>query len=594
MITFLSKISQLESIQSVILLSGRGAPLYLSDPDRTPTDNVQLALWHEILNELNRPATLEFVYENGRYYLRNTALGYVIIGMDHDRNLPKIRAACDNTLHKLKKPGLRKKILLKMITASDDLLKPNLVKELVPFADNDVADTLINLLQQEQDFNPKVRERLQLYICQALGHCNAYQAIDPLNTFLANHQSMPNAPLNAEIREAVRISINQLQQSKPRPTGSAGQRGRSPQSVSPRDSVVKPNAATTSQPVKRQEAVSAPKVNLAQTPQITALIDTGKKDEAMALIMQLIEESANKKDFKTANHLRSWLIQIDSMALSQIVRAAHIIEEEKMASISKEHLEVWKDLAEILTQEEFASLYHAMELKTIPSGEMIARQGTLMASLFFINSGRVQIQAVSENSPIPLKIKEAGEIVGAGAFFETSVWTVNAKSVGAEIFELSREVLAELTNDHPSLESKLAHFCTSFESTSALLQKIRRNRRQFERKKISGRLSFAVLDRAGNETGIVAKGDLLDISKGGVAFSIHSSRKKNAVSLFGRKLRVSINTGIATGLLVRTGAVQAVRNQDLIGNEYSLHLKFDTNLTGSEMHHAVNAGSKKE
>ncbi|WP_163336319.1 cyclic nucleotide-binding domain-containing protein [Desulfopila sp. IMCC35008] len=590
----MSKISQLDSIQDVILLSDRGTPLYLSDPAGTQSNNIQVLLWHEILNELCRPKTLELIFTSGRYYLRNTELGYVIIGMNHDRNLPKIRAACDSTLHKLREPSLRKKILLKMLTDCNDQLKPNLIKELVPFADAEVAATLINLLQQERNFNPEVRAKLQLYICQALGHCQAYQAIRPLKTFLNDHESIPGAPFNVEIREAVRISIRQLQKAAPRPPTTPPPRPRpaTPQPASVTPPLTNPEAPPTPQSTKRKEPTAAPKIDIPEVPKIIALVDEGKKDQAIALIMQLIEESAAQKDFTTADSLRNWLMTIDSMALIQIVRAAEIIQEEKIASINKDHLEVWKVLTEHLTEEEFSALYHAMTLKTYPAGEMLAKQGTFMAALFFINSGSVQIQAMQQNSSLPLKIKEAGEIIGAGTFFEASVWTINAKSLGTEVFQLSRNTLDNLREAHPSLESKLSHFCNNFESTSALVQKIRRNRRQLERKKLSGRLSFAVLDKAGNETGIVAKGHLLDISRGGVAFSIHSSQKKNAVNLFGRKLRVSINAGIATGLLIRAGVVRAVRDQDLIGNEYSLHLMFTTKLTGSEMQQALNANSK--
>jgi hypothetical protein len=137
----------------------------------------------------------------------------------------------------------------------------------------------------------------------------------------------------------------------------------------------------------------------------------------------------------------------------------------------------------------------------------------------------------------------------------------------------------------------LSQFCSGFQSTSSLLKKIRKNRRQFERKKKSGRLSFAVLNKNGKETGIVAKGQLRDISKGGASFSIHASIKKNAVALFGRKVKISIGAGITSSLLIRSGIVRAVRNQDLISNEYSLHIKFDTLLSSNELQKVLDGGS---
>jgi len=43
---------------------------------------------------------------------------------------------------------------------------------------------------------------------------------------------------------------------------------------------------------------------------------------------------------------------------------------------------------------------------------------------------------------------------------------------------------------------------------------------------VPGRIGFVVLDTNGNTIGNEAQGNLIDISTGGVAFSIHSSQKK--------------------------------------------------------------------
>lgn len=580
--SFLSKISQLHSILDVILLSHRGDPLFLASPDTQKDYNNRISCWKQILNEFNHPHTLDAIFHSGRCYLVKSEIGYLIISMTSDKDLHRIKQACESTLPKLQAAPLRKKVLLKMLTESHDTVKPYIIKELMPVADSEVAALLISLLQQEADFHEASREQLQLFICQALGHCNSYEAIEPLNSFLASHKADPDAPLNEEIREAVRISIQQLKNNVPKQSLSAP--------GLPTEKVLKvPAKATSAAPAPAHDEKEIVAADIPMADEITGLARDGKKEEALTLISELIEEYARKKDFTTAEHLHKRMMQIDSMALTRIVKAAEIIEEEKVASIDQNHLKVWKDLTELLTGEEFGALYHKMALKTFPAGEMIATSGNILNTLMFINDGRVQIQATQQDVTIPLKIKGKGEIIGGSSFFEASVWTFNAKSQGAELFLLTQQDLDELTEEYPSLKSKLSHFCTNFETTSALLKRIRKNRRQYERQKITGRLSFAVLDREGEETGIVAKGELLDISRGGVAFSIHSAQKKNAVGLFGRNLRVSINAGMSAGLLVRNGVVRAVKDQDLIGNDYSLHIKFDTTLTSAEMQQAIDA-----
>ena len=100
-------------------------------------------------------------------------------------------------------------------------------------------------------------------------------------------------------------------------------------------------------------------------------------------------------------------------------------------------------------------------------------------------------------------------------------------------------------------------------------------------------MSFTVLNKSGEKISAEGKGNLIDISSGGVAFSIHSSRKKNAARLFGRHLRVCFNTGVSSQVVVRTGKVQAVRDIDLIGNEYSLHVEFSKQLSYLELQQIV-------
>ena len=591
--TFLRKISQLESIQDVILLSARGEPLFSALPIVSNVSLNRMSQWLDIIKKLGYPDTADLVFEIGRYFLRKTDLGYLIIGMTDGKDLAKIKAACDNTLHKLSDAGLRKKVLLRMLTDSDDAIKLNLIKELVPVADGEVAAALVALLERDAGFKPQVREKLQLFICQTLGHCNSYEALEPLKSFLARHKKAGDGgKLAVEIREAVRLSIRQLESSAPKQTTrpltltdpmppAAAQKAPAPASAG-----VPQQAASSTIPV----ITATPDVPRAAD--IAKLVSDGKNDEALSLLLQLIEENATAKQFRIADRLRTWLMQLYPMALMQIVRAAEIIEEEKMASINPDHLKIWKGLVDLLTPEEFSALYYAMELKHFGNGEMIASQGGAESMLVLINSGRVQIQAVNKGLVVPLKFKEAGDIIGADTLFEASVWTVNVKSLGTELFLLKRGDLDGLQEEHPSLESKLSHFCSGFQSTSSLLKEVRKNRREHERKRLAGRLSFALLDQDGEETGIVAKGDLLDISKGGVAFAIHSSQKKNAVSLFGRNIRVSINAGLATGLLTRNGVVRAVRDMDLIGNEYSLHIQFDQLLTATELQQALSAGEK--
>ncbi|MEE4166328.1 MAG: cyclic nucleotide-binding domain-containing protein [Desulfocapsaceae bacterium] len=581
---FLKKISALGSVRNVIFLSKRGDALFSANPDPETDQRSEATDWHQIIEELDYPPEADIVFANGRYYLKRTDLGVLVVGMRDGSDLSKIKFAGKQIFDKLADKNLRKKVLLNMLSSADDEVKPCIIKELVDFADPEVAGALMALLEKEAGFSQNARKKLLLFICRTLGYCAFPDAINSLQDLLAAHEQGGAETLSFEIREAVTVSIEQLKQCVPARPGTSGAVSKEAPSPPP---VRTESIDSSAQAGKVKETIPRAR-------ELNKLLESGKTAEALTLAMELIEKSAKNKQFALAEELRDLLIQVDSMALKQIVRAAEIIEEEKQASISSDHLEVWKNLVEVLAPEEFSALYHAMVLKKYGNGELVAEQGASLATLFFINSGRVQLLAAKGSVELKLGDRQAGEIIGAETFFDASVWTVNAKSLGAELFLLSRSSLDALHDAHPTLEAKLARFCSTFQASSAALKTPRGDRRQHQRRKLSGRLSFSVLDASGNETDSEAKGDFIDISQGGVAFSIHASRKRNALGFFGRRLRVDFYTGMSTGLLSRNAIVRAVRDMDLISNDYSVHIRFDEPLSSRELHQVIDAAEKGE
>ncbi len=568
MSTLLNNISQLDSIQEVLLLSIRGELLFCYHQDSADVVDQKITNWNDVIASMERPVAAEFLYDEGCYYLRYTDVGYLIVGIGDDLNYEKVKKACVNVQTKLADSAIRKRALLEMLTDVDDLLKPQIIKELVPLADREVAMTLLSLLKNEADFHPDVKEKLLLFICQALGHCSSHKVVGSLKKFLQKYKAGKNV-VNGEIEKAALISIRQLEldkhvEDKTSQNQTAGKVWESKGEV------------TNSVPNKKEaQRIETPP----EERQINELLDSDRKGEAVSLIMRSIETAARQKQFEKAEKLRDWLIRIDSMSLMEIIHAAEIIEEEKSASISKEHLETWKDLVDILAPDEFSTLYHSMISKNYINGEMVVEQGTFLPTMFFVNSGSVRLSAVTEDKEVPLRVLGPGEIVEGGTFFEASVWTINAKSLGADVFLLPRNKMQTLKDNYPALESKLFDFCARFQSPNAIFQRTKSSRRRFERKKVSGRTAIVILDKTGRETGIGAKGDLFDLSKGGVSFCLRISQKKNAILLFGKKIRITIPAGIRKPALLRTGVIVAVRGHHLVSNEYSLHVDFDQQLS---------------
>ncbi len=332
---------------------------------------------------------------------------------------------------------------------------------------------------------------------------------------------------------------------------------------------------------------------LPEEQRIREIFSQGEKDKAKELLLKLIEATARKKMFAEAEGLREWLIEEDGLALNDIIKAAEIIEREKEAAINKEHLNTWSDLSNVLDSDDFITLYHCLEHRHFAKGEIIAKQGARQSILYFINNGKVELFCLESGREVQIKILGPGEILGAATFFEASVWTLSARSLGAELSLLKIDRLQALKDDYPALESSLNDFCVRFRISYDSLKKVGRDRRVLERKRLSGRVAMALLDKEGKDTGIGAKGELYDISIGGISFFLRVSQKKNARLLLGRKVRLKLPAPAEKTFTI-TGVIQAVRSQPVVGNEYSVHIRFARDLTPGELKDLLQAGRELE
>lgn len=609
MITIFTEISQLDAALDIALLSKQGTKLYGQNSSGMLNSQQRADVWLALLNHLNKPQTAQFVFSTGIFFVCLTHLGYLIVAVKEANRLEDVRTRCIALQAKLRDSSIQKKTLLELLGRVDDSLKPAILEELMPFADKEVARSVLPLLAEYDRVEEDCQTELVLAILQILGECSIFEAIKPLKRFLERYSSQTEA-VDTLIINAAKVSIMQLELSSlsddGQNTAQEFEGTLSNESVGSEDSLLEENIAerTTAKNIKEKSGIkkgdqthSAPVDKAKQGEDATAseekrvrkLLETGRKKEAVAIIMKYIEAAAKQKMFDKAECLREKLIEIDSMMLTEIIRAAEIIEEEKIASILPEHLEIWEALIQHLSEDEFSALYHSMSLVHYKNGESIIQQGDFFSKLIFVNSGELQLSAKVKNQEVFLTKVEAGQVLEGGSFFEASVWTISVKSLGAELFLLSRNQLEKLSENYPSMENKLSDFCAQFSSPSKLIERYKRNRRKCDRKSLSSRVAVTLLDKNGREKAVNFKGDLFDISQGGLAFSIRSSRKKNAHMLFGQKIRLALLSGNAnqTSGNEFTGKIVAVRGHHVVSNEYSIHVEFDGEISLKQFENVV-------
>ncbi|RJX18373.1 MAG: cyclic nucleotide-binding domain-containing protein, partial [Desulfobulbus sp.] len=273
--------------------------------------------------------------------------------------------------------------------------------------------------------------------------------------------------------------------------------------------------------------------------QIFQLAAMGNKEVAKKQLFDLVVACARKKDFFNAERLRERIYEIDPMALMEIIQSGDIIEEEKSGAISKDHLDIWARLLTVLTSEEFNSLYHEMEERTYRPEETIVSQGAKNDELFFINQGSARVSYMGGEKELFLKNLGSGEIAGEN-FFNASVWTVSLTAQQqTSVSVLKRENLARLEQRIPGIESKLVDYYNRASDLYAAMKKKGMDRRTHERYRVEGKIQLQIVD---NKDRILSsfRGQLTDISQGGLSFFIRITKKENCRLLLGRAIKASV------------------------------------------------------
>jgi len=472
----------------------------------------------------------------------------------------------------------RKKALLDALSLVGETMKIQVVKALSSLVDNDVVEHLVELLKDQEHFSVDVRGPLIIQICKALSNSSSKKGLAALEKFLSQRRRGVARKLDPDVWKSAETAVQQIRDNL---------ENKKRQSLS--DQI--PDDATRIFPLQELEG-EQPLTTFPEEQQIRTYLDQGNKAKAKALLMELVGKSARMRRFDQAERLREWLIEIDSAALTDILQAAEIIEIEKSSSVDRDHLETWHGLYDVMNTEEFNALYYSFENRKYAAEEIIIKQGVIRPSLFFINSGRVKLYYKEDDAETLGKIVGQGEVLGVSSFFSSSVWTINAAALGyTEVSILDLDKIEHWSKDFPTLESKLNNFCMKFDGLKDFFQITGKDRREYERKNISGKISVIILDRYGKDTGIASKGDLIDISAGGVSFLIHISQKRNARLLLGRNIRIvfSMETIEPGKFFMVEGMVVAVFPHKTTPNEYSAHIRFDKPIRIEELQGIIDA-----
>jgi CRP-like cAMP-binding protein len=311
-------------------------------------------------------------------------------------------------------------------------------------------------------------------------------------------------------------------------------------------------------------------------------IANGDTDAAVKLLFKLLVKCAREKNFKKAEQLRERMLEVDPMALDEIISSAEIIEEEKSQALDPIHMQIWSRLYDMLDTEEKNELYFAMTDAVLEINQPVFLQGKLDTNLYFINQGQLKMIYQDKAGDVLLYSLGPGQLAGQENFFSNTVCTTSLVTLSnVNLKYLEKRFLLKWKNEFPALEQKLVDFCAGFPNATTLLQSKKMDRRALQRVKLSGKGLIQLLNRAGEPIGKSFKGHLSDISVGGLSFELRISKEETARLLLGRRISVAFNYSKSTPNISMDQSGIIVGIYPFPFEDYSIHVKFDKKLDRS-------------
>lgn len=136
------------------------------------------------------------------------------------------------------------------------------------------------------------------------------------------------------------------------------------------------------------------------------------------------------------------------------------------------HFNLWADLYEQMTTNEFSAFHEALNHRTYQPNETIVAAGDIQAPLFFFDRGAVSLSRQDrEGEESHFNPIGAGEMIGSDVFLSGDAWNLSLaanEEVTAHIFDL--ENLLRLQIDHPQLAEKIFSYCEQYDVLPSLLR----------------------------------------------------------------------------------------------------------------------------
>lgn len=484
---------------------------------------------------------------------------------------PDLRVQLEALDYLLKQsPELVREKLLAAVEKSRVELLPHLIRRLAVYNDKQVAETFSRLLHRWHSFPPHLLEIIFPYIVHAIQSFPARKDVTILQDIAANKLDNPSekkvAQQAATALRSITPSLRHLERSE--------------------------NERATIPLVQDQGTVvfQSDQILRKLEDELSLLLQKKNINAATDLIYTRCVEAARAKDFTVAEALRDRMLEINPYALNKMIQLSEILEEEKSTSISREYIDLWENLFDRMTTEEFNEMYYAFRQEKYAKGETLVKEGDIDPKLYFIQSGVVKLSCKTGPGTTFLKKLKAGDIHGGDQFFSVSVWTTTMVAQEETTIQyLDRDSMSGLDAKFPGLESKLRDFCANTQEIFNLLKMSGEDRRNYPRFATSLLASCKFVDSLSGEMKRTFNCELLDISRNGLCLAIRIAKKDNAKKMLGKNIAVELLSDQPTSITC-FGVVVGVKFLHAATKDFTVHLELTNGLSQEQVSRVVRLG----
>lgn len=288
-----------------------------------------------------------------------------------------------------------------------------------------------------------------------------------------------------------------------------------------------------------------------------------------------IQHCVAQGNFRKAEALREEMMAADSMALSESIASAELIEEAKLGAMDEGHLLLWDELYAGLSPEERITLYYSFVEKTLAVKTVLRRQGRLDNNLFFVEKGHLTAIFTKEKENTLLLQIGRGGFIGEDTFFGMCLATSSIVAQSEVVLKiLNKAHMHDWDEKAPGLYVKLESFFRANSRYEEAHERMRQGKSHFECISVQGLVTANILDATMKPSGQHIKAMVGDISRGGGSFSIKSSKKENARALLAKVLQMQFSIGKKGSAVEFTTRGRVVRVEFQLETDYSVHVQF--------------------